>query len=189
MLEGLYHDLRDAVRALRKRPVFTFIVITTLGVGIGANTAIFSVVNSVLLRPLSFRDSQQLYVIREIIPQWAKSFPVLDANLPDFLIWQKQSHSFDGIAIAESTSVILTGWGEALQLRGTRASANFLDLLGVHPAIGRSFLPDEDLNGRGQVVILTDPFWRSRFHADPAVIGSSITLDGIPHTIVGVLPQ
>ena len=90
MLESLYQDLRDAVRALRKRPVFTLVVVITLGLGIGANTAIFSVVNSVLLRPLSFRDAQQLYVIHEVVPQWAKSFPILDANLPDFLIWQKE---------------------------------------------------------------------------------------------------
>ena len=189
MLESLYYDFRDAARALRKRPIFTLVVVLTLGTGIGANTAIFSVVNSVLLRPLNFRDSQQLYIIQEIIPQWAKSFPVLDANLPDFLIWQKKSQSFDGIAIAESTSMILTGTGEAQQLRGTRASANFLELLGVHPALGRSFTPEEDLSGRGQSVILTDSFWRTRFSADPAVLGRSITLDGIPHTIVGILPQ
>ncbi len=189
MLEDLYHDLRDAVRALRKRPIFTIVAIVTLGVGIGANTALFSVVNSVLLRPLRYRDSQQLYVIHEIVPQWAKSDPVLDANLPDFLIWQKKSQSFNGIAIAESTSMILTGEGEAEEIRGTRASANFLELLGVRPALGRSFLPEEDLTGQGQVVLLTDSFWHSRFSANPGVVGRSITLDGVPHTIVGVLPQ
>jgi putative ABC transport system permease protein len=189
MLESLYHDLRDAVRALRKRPIFTLVVVITLGLGIGANTAIFSVVNSVLLRPLSFRDAQQLYVIHEVVPQWAKSFPLLDANLPDFLIWQKESKSFDGIAIAESTSMILTGQGEAQQLRGTRASANLLELLGVRPAVGRLFVPEEDLTGRGQKVILTDSFWRTRFGGDAAIIGRSITLDGAPHIVVGILPQ
>src|SRR5437762_13209479 len=93
MLEGLHHDLRDAMRARRKCPAFALVVIATLALGIGANTAIFSVVNGVLLRPLSYRDSQSLYVIHEIIPQWAKSYPVLDANLPDFQIWQKEAHS------------------------------------------------------------------------------------------------
>ncbi|MFZ0821887.1 MAG: ABC transporter permease [Candidatus Acidiferrales bacterium] len=189
MLESLYHDLRDAARALRKRPIFTFVVIMTLGVGIGATTAIFSVVNSVLLRPLSYHDSDQLFVIHEVVPQWVKSDPLLDANLPDFLIWQKESQAFKDIALAESTTMILTGSGEAQQLRGTRASANFLALLGVHPALGRSFRPEEDLTGRGQVVILTDSFWHSRFSADSAVVGRSITLDGVPHTIVGILPQ
>jgi predicted permease len=189
MLEGLRHDLRDALRALRKQPVFTLVVTVTLGLGIGANTAIFSVVNSVLLRPLSYHKPQQLYLIHEIIPQWAKSYPLLDANLPDFQIWQKESQSFDGIAIAESASMILTGVPEVEQVRGTRASANFLELLGVQPVLGRLFLPEEDQPGKGTVVILTDPFWRNRFNADPGIIGRSILLDGTPRTVVGVLPQ
>ncbi len=189
MLNGLYSDLRDAVRSLRKRPIFTIVVVLTLGVGIGANTAIFSVVNSVLLRPLNYPGAERLYVIQEIVPQWAKSFPVLDANLPDYLIWRQEAKSFDDIALAETTSVILTGEGEAQQLRGTRASANFLDLLGVRPALGRAFLPEEDLTDRGRAVILTDALWRTKFSADPSVIGRSITLDGVPHIVIGVLPQ
>src|SRR2546423_11587230 len=140
MLEGLLHDLRDAIRALRKRPAFTFVVVITLALGIGANTAIFSVVNGVLLRPLTYRDSQSLYVIHEIIPQWAKSYPVLDANLPDFQIWQNEAHSFHGIAVAASTPMILSGAGQPEQIRRLRASANFLELLGLHPALGRSLL-------------------------------------------------
>jgi putative ABC transport system permease protein len=189
MLNGLYSDLRDAVRSLRKRPIFTIVVVLTLGVGIGANTAIFSVVNSVLLRPLNYPGAERLYVIQEIVPQWAKSFPVLDANLPDYLIWRQEAKSFDDIALAETTSVILTGEGEAQQLRGTRASANFLDLLGVRPALGRAFLPEEDLTDRGRAVILTDALWRTKFSADPSVIGRSITMDGVPHIVIGVLPQ
>ena len=189
MLAGLLHDFRDAARALRKRPVFTVVVVTTLGIGIGANTAIFSVVNSVLLRPLNYPSSQRLYVIHEIIPQWAKFAPTLEANLPDFLIWRKESKSFEDIAISESVSMVLTGSGETEEVRGTRASANFLELLGVHPELGRSLLPEEDQSGRGQVVVLTYSFWRSRFHADPTVVGRSITLDGAAYTIAGVLPQ
>lgn len=189
MLESLRHDLRDAVRALRRQPVFTFVVVITLGLGIGANTAIFSVVNSVLLRPLSYHQPEQLYRIQEIIPQWAKSYPLLDANLPDFQIWQKESQSFEGIAIAESSSMILAGASDVEQVRCTRGSANFLELLGVKPALGRLFLPEEDQPGHGTVVILTDSFWRSRFKADTGIISRSILLDGTPHTVVGVLPQ
>ena len=189
MFENWARDLRAAWLKLGKQPLFTLTVVVTLGLGIGANTAIFSVVNGVLLRPLAYRDAQQLYVIHEIVPQWTKFAPQLDANLPDYLIWQKEARSFDGIAIAEGTSMIVTGDGEPEELRGTRASANFLELLGVRPALGRWFQPEEDQTGHGQVVILTDTFWRSRFQADPGVIGHSITLDGIPHTIVGVLPQ
>ena len=189
MLKGLQNDVRDAIPVLRKRSAFTLVVVLTLAAGIGANTAIFSVVNSVLLRPLSYRDSQQLYVIHEIIPQWANSYPVLEANLPDFQIWQKESQSFDGIAIAEGTSMILTGTGEPEQVRGTRASANFLELLDVHPALGRSFLVEEDQPDRGHAILLTDSFWRSHFHADPLVIGRSVMLDGIAYAIAGVLSQ
>lgn len=185
----LVYDLRYAWRMLRKSPGFTVVAVLTLALGIGANTAIFSLVNSVLLRPLSFRDSKQLYVIHEIIPQWSNSYPLLDANLPDFQIWQKESHSFDGIAIVESTSMILAGVGETEQIRGTRASANLLELLGAHPALGRSFLPEEDQSDHGHAVILMDSFWRTRFNADRSVIGRSIMLDGVPYSVVGVLPE
>ena len=186
---ALVYDLRYALRTLRKSPGFTLVAVLTLGLGIGANTTIFSLVNRVLLQPLSFHDSKQLYVIHEIIPQWSNSYPLLDANLPDFQIWQKESRSFDGIAIAESTSMILAGLGETEQIRGTRASANLLDVLGVRPALGRSFLTEEDQLDHGHVVILTDSFWRTRFNADRNVVGRSIMLDGVPHTIVGVLPE
>jgi putative ABC transport system permease protein len=188
-MRTLVYDLRHAWRTLRKSPGFTLVAVLTLALGIGANTAIFSLVNSVLLRPLSFRDSKQLYVIHEIIPQWSNSYPLLDANLPDFQIWQKESHCFDGIAIVESTSMILAGVGETEQIRGTRASANLLELLGAHPALGRSFLPEEDQSDHGHVVILMDSFWRTRFNADRSVIGRSIMLDGVPYSVVGVLPE
>ena len=120
----IVQDLRYGLRILRKSPAFTAAVVASLALGIGANTAIFSLVNSVLLQPLSFRDSKQLYAIHEIIPQWENSAPVLEANLPDFQIWQKESRSFDAITIAESTSMILSGVGEPELVRGTRASAN-----------------------------------------------------------------
>jgi putative ABC transport system permease protein len=176
---ALVQDLRFGLRMLQRAPGFTLVAVLMLALGIGANTAIFSLVNNVLLQPLNFRDSKQLYIIHEIIPQWANSYPVLDANLPDFLIWQKESHSFDGIGIVESTSMILVGAGETERIRGTRASANVLELLGVHPALGRSFLSEEDQPDHGHAVILTDSFWRTRFNADPAAIGRSIMLDGV----------
>lgn len=187
-MNTLLYDLRYGLRTLRKSPAFTLVAVLTLGLGIGANTAIFSLIDCVLLRPLSFRDSKQLYVIHEVIPQWKNSYPLLDANLPDFQIWQKESHSFDGIAVAESTSMILSGIGDPEQIRATRASANFLEVLGVHPALGRAFLPEEDQTDHGHAVILTDSFWRTRFNADRSVVGRAITLDGVPHTVVGVLP-
>lgn len=182
-------DIRFGLRILRRSPAFTAVAVATLALGIGANTAIFSLVNSVLLRPLSYRDSKQLYAIHEIIPQWANSAPVLQANLPDFQIWQKEASSFELIAIAESTSMTLNGVGEPEQIRGTRASANFLELLGVHPTVGRSFLPEEDQTDRGHAVILTDLLWRRRFKSNRDIVGHSIMLDGTPYTVVGVLPE
>jgi predicted permease len=186
-LEDLIQDLRYGLRQLRRNPGFTAVAVFTLALGIGANTAIFSVVNGVLLRPLAYRESQQLYLIQEIIPQMAKYYPLLPANLPNFLIWQKDCHSFADIAIAEGASADLTGGHEAEEVHGVRASANLFDVLGVRPALGRNFLAEEDEPGRGHVVILTYPFWCSQFHTDPAVVGRTITLDGAPYVVVGVL--
>ena len=188
LLENILQDLRLGARMLRKNPGFTTVAILTLALGIGANTAIFSLVNSVLLRPLTYKDPQQLYIIREIIPQWANSIPTLDANLPDFQIWQKECRSFEQIAVAEAMDMDLSGAGDAEEIHGIRASANLLDLLGEHPVLGRSFIPEEDLAGHDRVVILTDAFWRGRFHGDPALVGRTITLDGQSHVVIGVLP-
>jgi putative ABC transport system permease protein len=184
----LLQDLRYGIRMLRKSPAFTAVAVATLALGIGGNTAIFSVVNSVLLRPLAFRESQQLYLIQVVVPQMAKFYPVIGANLPGFQIWQKECHSFEGIAIAEPASADLTGAGEPQQIHGVRASANLFDVLGASPAMGRDFVPEEDEAGRGRVVILTDSFWRSHFNADPAVVGRAVTLDGQPYLIAGILP-
>ncbi|HZW51751.1 MAG TPA: ABC transporter permease, partial [Rudaea sp.] len=173
---------------LRKKPGFTAVAVLTLALGIGATTALFSVVNSVLLRPLAYPDSQRLYVIHEVIPQWANSSPLLDANLPDFLIWRRQAQSFEDIALAEGGSMILSGAGEPQQVRITRGSANFLAMLGARLAHGRLFQAEEDTTGHGYSAILSDSIWRSHFNGDPAIVGRSITLDGIPYTVVGVLP-
>ena len=187
-LDTLYQDLRFAFRMLRKSPGFAAVAILTVAFGIGANTAIFSVVNSALLRPLAYRQPQQLYVIREIVPQLAKFAPTLGANIPDFQIWRKQVHSFADVAIAESITAGLTGAGEPEVIRGVRASANIFDVLGVQPALGRTFLPEEDDTGRGDVVILTEAFWRARFEGNPSAIGKTMVLDGVPHLIAGILP-
>jgi putative ABC transport system permease protein len=157
----LLSDVKYAIRSLAKQPGFTAIAVATLALGIGANTAIFSVVNGVLLRPLAYPQPQQLYVVRETVPQWVNSTPSLPANLPDFQIWQKQVHSFQGIAISEETSADLTGVGEPEQIDGMRVSASLLTVLGVHPAFGAGFVPQQDEAGHGYVVILTDRFWRS----------------------------
>jgi len=187
-MTGLIQDLRYAVRQLRKSPGFTAVAVLTLALGIGANTAIFSVVNGVLLKPLAYRDPGRLYLIQEIVPQMTKFYPSMPANVPDFRIWQKQCHSFEDIAIAESASADLTGLGEPEQIHGVRASANIFDVLGTQPKLGRRFLPSEDESGHGRTVVLTDQFWRDRFNGDRDVVGRTITLDGGAYIVAGVLP-
>ena len=184
----LIQDLRYSVRLLRKNPGFAAVAILTLALGIGANTAIFSMVNSVLLRPLAYREPQQLYLIREIIPQLSKFYPSVPANAADFLIWQRKCKSFEQIAIVESRSMSITGAGNPKEVSGAQGSANLFSVLGVQPALGRLFYPEEDEPGRDHVVILTNLFWRTEFHGDPKIVGRTIALDGIPYEIVGVLP-
>jgi len=187
-LVQFFQDARQGARQLRRNPGFTVVAVLTLALGIGANTAIFSLVNTVLLRPLPYSHPQRLYLVRVIIPQWAKFAPSLEANLPGFQVWRKQVRSFEDVTLAESTSAILSGAGDAVRIRGVRSSANLFEFLGVQPAQGRGFRPEEDETGRGRVVVLSDEFWRSRFQADPALLGRSILLDGVPHLVVGILP-
>src|SRR5438876_1192000 len=187
-IQDFVQDLRFGLRLLRKSPGFTAVAILTLSLGIGANTAVFSVVNGVLLRPLAYQEPNQLYLIQVVWSQMSKFYPLIPANLPGYQIWQKQCHSFEDIAIAEGASADLTGSGEPKEIHGVRGSANLFALLGVSPALGRDFLPMEDESGRGGVVILTNRSWRGYFHSDPAVIGRAIILDGVPFTVVGVLP-
>ena len=187
-MSTVLQDLKYGLRQLRRSPGFSAIAVLTLALGIGANTAIFSVVNSVLLRPLSYREPQRLYLIQVIWPQMSKFYPLMPANLRGFQIWQKECHSFEGIAIADAASADMTGAGEPAEIHGVRASANLFRVLGVQPALGRDFVPQEDEPGRGRVVILTHSFWRTHFDSDTRVVGRTITLDGAPYTVAGVLP-
>ncbi len=188
MVSTLMQDIRYSLRTLLKAPGFAAIAILTLALGIGANTAIFSVVNGVLLRPLAFHQPQRLCVIREIVPQLTKFYPSFPANVNNFRVWQQELHSFESICIAESDSMEFLGRSGAVELPGMTVSASLLDTLGIHPALGRNFVPDEDKPNRDHEVILTDSFWRSEFHADPAIIGKTMTLNGISFEIIGVLP-
>jgi predicted permease len=185
----LLQDIRYAVRLLLKNPGFTAVAVLTMALGIGSNTAIFSIVNSVLLRPLAYREPQRLYLIREIVPQVTRFYPTLPANARNYSIWQQDCKSFEQIAIVEGRSMALTGTGEPKEVPGAHGSANLFSVLGIHPMMGRLFLPEEDQPGRDHVVILTNSFWRSEFHGDPRIIGKTITLDGLPHEVVGVLPD
>ena len=183
-LETLAQDLRFAARTLRKNPAFTAIAILTLALGIGANAAIFSLVDAVLLHPLPFRDPNQLVMLWEKPP----NFDHNSISALTFLDWKEQSHSFQSIAgIAGGTSAI-TGGAEAQQVQSQRVSANFFDLLGVVPQVGRGFTDADEQPGNENVAIISDGLWARRFGRDSSVLNTSLTVDGKVVTLIGILP-
>ena len=185
----IWQDLKYGFRVLRKNPGFSVAAIVVLALGIGANTAIFSVVNAVLLRPLPFPDPGRLAMVYHVPPQEGfpgmKIFAVSPAN---FLDWHAQSHSFDGMSIFHGTTMTLTGGSQPEAVAGLVVSNEFFPLLAVTPALGRTFTPEEDRDGHGNVVVLSNGFWQSRFGGDPQAIGKSLTLNGRPFTVIGVMP-
>lgn len=185
MLSDLRQDVRYGLRMLSKNPAFTLIAVLALALGIGANTAIFSVVNTLLLRPLPYKDPSRLVMIWENATHLG--FPKNTPSPANFLDWQKQNTLFESMGAFAERSFNLTGLGEPERLDGRRVSANLFDLLGVKPIIGRNFVPDEDKPGT-RVAILNETLWKRRFGSDPGVIGRAIALNGESYTIVGVLP-
>src|SRR5271163_1663446 len=180
---NLFQDLRYASRLLAKSPGFTAIAILTLALGIGANTAIFSVVNGVLLRPLPFRDPSRLVLIAE-----KSSFPIVSTSYENFSDWRDQSSSFERMQAVRSGAITLTGAGEPERLNVQMATAGLFSMLGINPQIGRTFLPEEDRAGGTPVALLTYGLWQRRFGGSPDIIGKAINLDSQPYTVVGVLP-
>ena len=183
------NDLRFAFRQLRKSPSFTTIAIIALALGIGANTAMFSVVDAILIRPLSFPQSDRLAMIWQTNPEVAKmGFPIAPTSVPDFQDWRTQAKSFEVISALEGWTANLTGNEEPERLSGARVSANLFSLLRVPPVLGRSFADGEDQLGRNHVVILSAELWQRRFGADRAIIGRKLILDQEPYTVIGVMP-
>ena len=182
----MIQDLRFAFRQFFKTPGFVLVAVLTLALGIGATTAIYSVVDGVLLRPLSFREPERLVYVAEQVRGAARQ--VWPANAHHFLEWRRRSVSFAALTAIDPDSATLTGAGEPVQIPALRVSANWCDTLGVQPALGRSFRPGEDEAGAARVAMLTDGLWRRQFGADPAILGRTVQIDGEPHTIVGVLP-
>src|SRR5215467_7061509 len=184
LLEEVWQDLRYGARILLKQPGFTFIAIVTLALGIGANTAIFSLVNAVLLRPLPYRDPDRIVTVGH----YREMFEADVVFGWDFLEWRDQAKVFEQIAAYFSGTADLTGSGEPARLGAGFVSADLFATLGVAPALGRAFTPDEDKPGGAPVVILSHGLWQRRFGADPQVIGRAITLDGHSRTVIGVMP-
>jgi putative ABC transport system permease protein len=183
-MQTIWQDLRYGLRRLMTAPGFTAIVILTLAVGIGTNTAIFSVINAVLLRPLPFRNADQLCIITERIP----SLPVVGPSYQNFHDFRDHAKSFSGMSATRITTLTLTGSGEPERLAAQMTSASMFPLLGVNALVGRTFAPEEDRAGGAQVVVLGYGFWRRRFAGSAEALGKSITLDNKSYTIIGVLP-
>ena len=185
-------ELRFALRQLRKSPGFTIVAILTLAIGIGANTAIFSVVNAVLLKPLPFPQPEQLVAIGSRDIRETTPGPGLDSiSFPDFFDFSSQSTSFAHLAAYRGRTIALATGAEAQSLRGQRVTPDFFNVLGIAPHLGRTFEPDEAAPGGGAggyTAVLSYEFWKRHFKADPAALGSVINLDGRAYTIVGVMP-
>ncbi|HXA08260.1 MAG TPA: ABC transporter permease, partial [Bryobacteraceae bacterium] len=185
-LEEFWQDARFSLRVFVKNPGFSATAVLMLALGIGANTAIFSVVNAVLLRPLPYKDAARLVTV------WGcdqpKGFDTDQVSNPDFRDWKSQNHVFENMAASTDAMYTMTGAGEPAAITAYQFSPEFFNVMGVAPQLGRTFLPDEGQAGKNHVVVLSDHLWRERFGGDRGVVGSSVRLDGDPYTVVGVMP-
>src|SRR6202789_3531905 len=171
-MRTLIQDLRYGLRTLRKNPAFTAVAVLTLALGIGANTAIFSVVNGVLLRPLPFRDPSRLVLIAE-----KSSFPIISTSYENYLDWRDQSQSFESMEATRAGSVTLTGAGESARLDARMGTAGLFPMLGINAQIGRTFLPEEDRAGGTPVALLSYGLWQRRVRGSAGLSGKNINLD------------
>jgi predicted permease len=187
IVEGFARDVRYAARGLRRNPGFATVAILSLAIGIGVNAAIFSLLNAVVLRPVAFAEPDRLFTARELVPGlFAGTVPVNPVHLAD---WGQQSPSVESAALMRAERMQLTEAGEPALLMGAFVSPNLLTVLGVSPMLGRSFAADEAETGRNRVVLLSESLWRSRFNADPNIVGRTVRLDGQPIVVVGVVPR
>ncbi len=186
-LEDAAQDARYALRALRRTPAFAVVIVLTLALGVGATTAVFTVVNGVLLRPLPFREPDRLFVVSWLPTDLPFQPP---PGLPDrvYLAYRERVRAFEQVSAYQRAQFTLSGVGDATRLAGVRVTSRFFEVLGRSPARGRAFAADDEQPGRENVAIISDKLWRQRFGGDSQIIGRTITLDGVQHTVVGVAP-
>jgi predicted permease len=185
-METLFRTIRFGIRSLLKQPAYTLVAVLTLAVGIGANTAIFSVINAALLRPLPFKDANKIVYVWESNPKTGLDRGI--ASPPDFADWREQSHVFQQLSAWRTWFYTIGGGSEPEQVWGVRTSANFFQLLGVAPVRGRAFLPEEEQPGHDRVVMLSYGLWTRRFGANQNLIGQTVPIDDQPFTVIGILP-
>jgi putative ABC transport system permease protein len=185
-METLWQDIRYGFRMLARKPGFTAVAVLTLALGIGANTAIFSVVNAVVLQPLSYPESNRLVQLWE--RNDAADLSYFAVSVPHYFAWKERAKTLNDMGAFREDGFNLTIESEAVRVEGARVTASLLPVLGVEPARGRNFLPEEEWSGDEHMVILTEGFWRRRFGADSNLLGQTIILDGAAHTVVGIMP-
>ncbi|HLJ91510.1 MAG TPA: ABC transporter permease, partial [Candidatus Angelobacter sp.] len=180
----LVRNFQFAFRRLKNSPGFTIVAVLTMALGIGANSAMFSIVNAVLLRPLPYRDPQKLVLLAEHWPQ----FPRLSLSYLNYKDWRDQSHSFEGVSAVRNAFVTMTGGAEAERLPSQNVTANLFDVLGVKPELGRPFAAADDKTGAPPVVMISHALWERKFSSSPSVLNQTVTLDKQNYSIIGVMP-
>src|SRR5713226_5267764 len=185
MVANLWQDLRYGARSLRKNPAFALVAVITLALGIGATSAVFSVVNSVLLRPLPFKDPDQLVWVWSRRPDNNKA----PFSLPDFLDYRDQNQTLLGIAAYGNIGLSLSGTERTDRLQGVRVSANLFQLLGVNASRGRLTVPQDDEPAKRHVVVVTYDCWRRRFGGEAEIVGKTLNLNGESYEVIGILPR
>jgi putative ABC transport system permease protein len=188
LLEALLQDVRYGARVLTKNPAFTLVALITLALGIGANTAIFSVIYGVLMRPLPYQDGSRLVVLHQLATRAAADNQNLGFSVKEIADYREQSQTLDGVAEHHTMSFILLGREQPERVQTAVVSANFFDLLGVKPILGRTFLPDDDQKGADAVLVLSYKYWLESHGGDRSIVGKVFTMNDRPHTVVGVLP-
>jgi macrolide transport system ATP-binding/permease protein len=188
-MKTLFDDLRYAMRQLRKSPGFTLTALLTLALGIGATTAIFTLVYDVLLKPLPYTRPGQLVVMEEQVAEFRDIYPTVPMNANHFTFWQKHGQSFQSMALMEQKSMPLGVGGHPSQISVLSATPGIFSVLDSAPLLGRAFSPQEAQEGHEHVIVLMDSLWRQQFQADPAILGKTVTLNGFPYTVIGVMPR
>ena len=185
-----WQDLRYAFRTMRKNPGFCAVAVLALALGIGPNTAIFTMVNAVLLKPLPIPEPNRVVMIWSTQPK--AGFDQLPVSAADYLDWKKEATSFEEMSAAFAIpeyGLNVSGVGDPERVPAALASREFLPALGIKTIAGRNFLPEEDRTGGRPAVLISNAYWERRFHSDPAAVGRTLSVDGVPRTIVGVVPR
>jgi len=187
VLTSMLFSLKLAIRTLKRSPGFAVLAIAILTLGIGATTAMFSITRTVLLKPLAYRDPQQLVTILFRIPSFSKQLSTIPVNAQHYELWRDHARTLQSVALLGSTSNIFSGKANTETVTGARVTANFFSVLGVQPALGRAFANGEDQAGRDRVVVVSDRFWRSELGGRPSALGESILLDQAPYRVIGIM--